>query len=122
MPYKTKFREVEVPKTDEDVMALASDANSARSWGAATYREFNRENAPAWLSDKSAFLRASIDLYESIVEPRLLQENPAAIPKSERFNTYFLQGMLREARAANDTEIIEYISGKLAQRGSRKTK
>ena len=39
MPYKTRFREIELPENDRQLEPLLRDANSLRSLGAATYRE-----------------------------------------------------------------------------------
>ena len=77
MPYKTKFREVQMPQTREDFAALGADANSMRSFGAAFYRSFVR-NLPVNTRGQTV-----VALYEQVILPLILETNPGSLPKRE---------------------------------------
>ncbi len=111
MPYKTKFREVDVPKTREEFDALGYDANTLRSLGAACYNQISG-HVPSWLRS-DVVLRGLADVYEKIIEPTLREANPDAIPRERQLHKYMLEGMQKAARKSGNEKMKEYISRKL---------
>jgi len=113
MPYKTKFRRIETPQNAGELRAIGTDANSARSLGAACYRElyFSRASPGARRKLVDMFLQCS-----PIVE-KYLQEIHAEsqILREKKYLRYFMQGIQRAAEAASDNVTIEYVSSKLEE-------
>ena len=102
MPYATKFRDVDFPPQTWEPPRL--DANSLRSYGAAFYKQYagnaNREQ-----------LGRFIDMTCSVFVGAAKNEK---LPLKPRTVQYFLQGVQRAAKSADDATTVEYISRKLS--------
>ncbi|MBI5061863.1 MAG: hypothetical protein HZB67_06160 [Candidatus Aenigmarchaeota archaeon] len=114
MPYKTKFREVNVPTNAEELRKLGSDANSMRSFGAASYRALHERETG------KIVLHTLISSYDKIAFPVIQEEIPSALPNEKRAFIYFLQGIGRAAKKEGDSEIRGYVSNKLKEISSSK--
>ncbi len=127
MPYKTKFRKIELPPSEQGVDvyqrawdAISGDANSRRSLGAAVYAQFvnkpriyykdgnpDRQGVPVNMSVAVADFPAKVI--------REIQPD-ADLSKCEITARYFREGILKAATDAGDAETAKYVFGVLGRR------
>ena len=99
MPYKTKFRDVKVPKNSAEIEAFPKDANSLRSWGAAQYRELAKTCPVSNRCYTGAAIYAGTDMFVHDVLGH----------DEHRDMKYMTDGFRRAARQAGDHETAEHL-------------
>ena len=127
MSYKTKFRELDVFQVDdtkslmEQIDSIGHDANSARSLGAAFYRNMQRY--------PHRFSRAGIRTVVQMSLPNVVRKMIDEMRKEKnltpdqlhqayvanmRYNRFLLEGMQKAARKDGNQRNVSYISRRLS--------
>ena len=127
MSYKTKFRELDVFQVDdtkslmEQIDSIGHDANSARSLGAAFYRNMQRY--------PHRFSRAGIRTVVQMSLPNVVRKMIDEMGKEKnltpdqlhqayvanmRYNRFLLEGMQKAARKDGNQRNVSYISRRLS--------
>ena len=109
MPYKTKFREIEMPKTAAEMQALSGDANSLRSLGAANYRKLNQ----VYPKSEMCYVMASMFVITEKVTEKLSQG--ALGDHNEKGMAYFMDGVRRAARQSGDLNTAGHLHDRIAE-------
>ena len=113
MPYKTKFREIEMPQNAGELRAVGTDANSMRSLGAAAYRsigQLHTEEQMRIITD------AILSAYDKVITPSLMAEGRTTqLPRERKAHLYAMEGMQKAAERAGHSDNAEYIAQALKQ-------
>lgn len=113
MPYKTKFREMELPKTPEEDAAIGSDANTLRSYGAAIYKDFGLKiKYPEKMLDIAKTFLGAQAAWESDLR---VNGKAKKIPRSRRAHKYTMQGFMMGAQELGNTKVAEYVEQRLRE-------
>ncbi len=109
MPYKTKFREIKVPQTMQEMQALGQDANSLRSFGAAEYKQFIESGCTP--QGMQIIITAISGAYDKVIRPLAESgEIEVNLARERQAQTYIMEGFARAAGQMGDRGVVEYIS------------
>jgi hypothetical protein len=111
MTYKTKFREIKIPENADELKNIGTDANSVRSYGAASYNSYP-DKIGTKLVSKTYLATNILDfMHRTLNDPEVAKEmkNPDA---EKRYFSYFTQGVLRAAKKAGDHATVDFITQK----------
>ena len=106
MPYKTRYREIELPENDRQLEPLLRDANSLRSLGGATYREM----APGFKQyGHDKMLQVFLAFAGKLENPAKTVWKERYPPGARRKLRYFMQGFQTAAQDGGDRTAYETI-------------